>query len=199
LNPDIFNPEPKDARIIELNQREGNYEKGLRAYRAGDYHHAFDLLQSEARYSVVKATLGFMYFMGLGVTRDYEKAIEWFMAAALQGHVLAQRNLGNIFAAGYGVEQDYLEAFKWYLMAAQNRDTSAQKRVADMYVLGLGVMSDKEQALRWYRKAADDGDPAAGYYYNLLDNRGLDACQALLIGDLEPEPVEGADGSLQAD
>lgn len=193
LNPDIFNPEPKDPKIIELNRVEGNYEKGFRAYRAGDYHNAFALLQSEIRYSVVKATFGYMYFKGLGVAQDYPKSVEWFIAAALQGHAVAQKNLGSIFAAGYGVEQDYLEAFKWYLMAAQSRDASAKKRVADMYVLGLGVEPDKEQAIRWYRRAADDGDPVAENLYRLFENRTLEECQVLLIKNSGPEPVEDAD------
>lgn len=196
MNPDIFNPQPKDPRIIELHDDAGNYEKGFRAYRAGDYVTAFTLLQTETRYTVVKAILGYMYFMGLGVPQDIGKAIEWFVAAAQEGHVVAQKNLGNIFVTGDGVPQDYLEAIRWYRMAADNHDAETQKRLADMYILGLGVAPDKAEALRWYHRAAENGDKVAKNYYRWFVGLSLDECQAILTGGPEPfqdAEVEGLD------
>ena len=35
--------------------------------------------------------LGFVYFNGLGVTKDYENALIWFKKAAEQGDSIAQR------------------------------------------------------------------------------------------------------------
>jgi hypothetical protein len=182
LNPDIFDPQPKDPKVIELS--EGNYEKGFSAYKSGDYAGAVELLKTETRYSVVKATLGFMYFEGLGVTQDYSKAVDWFVAAAQQGNVVAQKNVGNIYAGGYGVPQDYSEAAKWYLMAAENNDATAQKRLADMYILGLGVPPDKREADKWYRRASENGNEAAGKYFHSFVDHDLDYCQTLLTQDL---------------
>lgn len=186
LNPDIFDPQPKDPRIIELS--DSNYDKGFRAYKSRDYAVAYELLKTETRYSMVRATLGFMYFSGLGVTQDYSKAVEWFVAAARQGHVVAQKNLGSIYAGGYGVPQDYREAARWYLLAAESNDATAQKRLADMHLLGLGVPPDKRQAVKWYRRAAENGDKTAARYADYFVDQELEDCQAVLIRDLGLEP-----------
>jgi TPR repeat protein len=196
LNPDIFDPQPKEPEIIELS--DSNYEKGFRAYKSGDYAAAFELLKTETRYSIVRATLGFMYFSGLGVTQDYSKAVEWFVAAAQQGHVVAQKNLGSIYAGGYGLPQDYREAARWYLMAAESNDAIAQKRLADMHILGLGVTPDKRQAVKWYRRAAENGDETAARYADDFVDQKLEDCKAVLILDLGLEPsypalIDGAE------
>lgn len=182
LNPDIFNPQPKDPKIIELG--DGNYEKGFRAYNAGDYAVAYELLSTETRYSVVKATLGFMFFSGLGVIQDYSKALEWFIEAAQQGNVVAQKNVGTIYAGGYGVPRDYREAARWYLMAAENNDAVMQKRLADMYILGLGVPADKLEAVKWYRRASENGLESAGQYAKLFVDHDLGYCSTVLSQDL---------------
>ncbi len=182
LNPDIFDPQPKDPKIIELS--DSNYEKGFRAYKSGDYAGAYELLKTETRYSIVKATLGFMYFSGLGVTQDYSKALEWFVAAAQQGHVVAQKNVGSIYAGGYGIPRDYREAARWYRMAAESNDATAQKRFADMLILGLGLSPDKREAVKWYRRAGENGDEAAGIYANAFADQNLDYCKSVLSQDL---------------
>ena len=191
LNPDIFNPQPKNPKIIELG--DGNYEKGFRAYNAGDYAGAYELLSTETRYSMVKATLGFMFFSGLGVRQDYSKALEWFIEAAQQGNVVAQKNVGTIYAGGHGVPQDYREAVRWYLMAAENNDAVVQKRLADMYILGLGVPADQREAVKWYRRASENGDDSAGKYANLCVDHDFGYCRTVLSQDLglnsSPFPV----------
>lgn len=49
--------------------------------------------------------LGLMLFNGLGVDRDYRKAIQQFTLAAQQGHLLAMYNLGLMHSTGTGVSR----------------------------------------------------------------------------------------------
>ena len=56
---------------------------------------------------------------GEGVERDYEKAFEYTLLAAEQGHPKSCYNIGWSYEQGEGVEQDYDEALKYYKLASE--------------------------------------------------------------------------------
>jgi len=58
------------------------------------------------------------WILGLGVRLDYNEAMEWYLKAAKQGNVNAQRNIGGMYQKGHGVEQNYHQAMEWFLKAA---------------------------------------------------------------------------------
>ena len=62
--------------------------------------------------------LGYRYYSGQGVSKNYAEAIKWFRMAANQGFAEAQFNLGTMYYNGEGVLQNYTEAMKWYKKAA---------------------------------------------------------------------------------
>lgn len=66
--------------------------------------------------------IGFMYFNGEAVTRDYEKAHSWFHLSAEQGNLLAQRNLGLFHSRALSrIPEEYLdpmEANIWFSLVA---------------------------------------------------------------------------------
>ena len=69
-----------------------------------------------------QCTLGVMYEHGQGVDQSYERAAEYFEAAALQGLSRAQYNpwnLGIFFGKGQGVEQSFETARKWWMKSAE--------------------------------------------------------------------------------
>lgn len=72
------------------------------------------------------AFLGFMYYRGEGVPRDYAKAAEWYRKAAEQGIAAAQLNLGRMYEKGEGVPPDCKEAVKWYRKSAEQGNTDAR-------------------------------------------------------------------------
>ena len=53
-----------------------------------------------------------MHEFGKGVSKDYEKAIDWYTKAAEMGFHSAQYNLGMKYALGQGVPLDNVKAFK---------------------------------------------------------------------------------------
>lgn len=59
-------------------------------------------------YSPAQFSIGWMHEFGKGVSKEYEKAIDWYE----QGDVEAQYNLGMKYALGQGVPQDNAKAFK---------------------------------------------------------------------------------------
>ncbi len=66
-----------------------------------------------------------LYRNGLGVDRNFKKAIYWFTKSANQGNNYAQYNLGIMYEYGQGVDQNTELAKYWYSLAAKSGDKNA--------------------------------------------------------------------------
>jgi TPR repeat protein len=95
------------------------------------------------------------YTDGLGVSRDYVKAVAYLRQSADQGYAPAQTGLGSCYAHGQGVKQDYAEAVRWYRKAADQGDSLAEYGLGCAYAQGKGVPQDTDTALKWWRKSAE--------------------------------------------
>ena len=140
-----------------------SYEDGLRAARQGDFitaHHVWKPLADKGN-ALAQSGLGDLYYRGLGVATDYQKAIKWYRKAIKQKEPLAQFSLGYMYYGGLGVPQDFQEAIKWYRQAAVKRHRSSLNNLGYMYSQGLGVPVDKITAHMWYNIAASFGDGVA--------------------------------------
>ncbi|WP_067620778.1 caspase family protein, partial [Dissulfuribacter thermophilus] len=121
--------------------------------------------------------LGSAYADGLGIEKDYEKAVYWFRKAAEKGEPLAMNNLGFMYENGLGVSQDYAKAFYWYQKAAEKGEPLAMNNLGFMYMFGLGVSKDCAKAAYWYQKAAKMGNSWAMSILGLLYENGLGVSQ----------------------
>ena len=97
------------------------------AFHAGDFEASAKLLEVRAKLGDVDAQnyLGVMYYIGVGVPRDYAQAVHWFERAALKGEPHAQRHLASMFRQGQGLVKDDFRAFGWYDAARKSGHTSA--------------------------------------------------------------------------
>ncbi|PTQ90141.1 Sel1-like repeat-containing protein kinase family protein [Agitococcus lubricus] len=129
-------------------------------------------------------TMGWHYYHGDGVKRDYEEAFKWFQKAANLGEPSAQFNIGMMYASGTGTKQDFSEAAKWYKKAAEQGKTSAQLNLGMMYISGRGVRQNIDEGVKWLGKAADQGDTTAKANLTWLVQQGY------IKGETEPTPVE---------
>ena len=116
--------------------------------------------------------LGRAYAMGIGVAKDYKKAVDWYKKAANQGHARAQYNLGEMYEYGNGVAQDYKKAVFWYKKAANQGHADAQNNLGFMYSEGIGVEQDDKEAVSWYQKAANQGNAAGQENLGWMYKRG---------------------------
>ena len=65
--------------------------------------------------------LGWMYEQGLGVKKDYAKALSWFHVATYSGgNAAAEANSGIMFLKGWGVVPNANVARNWLMMAVNN-------------------------------------------------------------------------------
>ena len=109
-----------------------DFNRGVEAYRSGDYVTAMNEWRplAEQGNMVAQYTLGVIYDLGEGVSKDPKQAVKWYSLAAKQGYALAQYNLGIIYEIGEGVSQDHPEAAKWYRRAAGQGYALAQYALA---------------------------------------------------------------------
>jgi TPR repeat protein len=103
-----------------------------KAFENGDYETAFTLWMPLAENGDTEAQnyLGILYYLGLGVSKDYKKAIVWYERAARAGHADAQRNYGDMINFGRGgLQKDNRQAFKWYFAASQQGNEKAKRQL----------------------------------------------------------------------
>ena len=91
-------------------------------------------------------------------TKDYSKAMKWYLKAAGKGNAHAQCQIGNMYNSAQGVTADYSTALKWFLKSANQGNTEAQRHIGDLYLAGRGVTQNYSTALQWYNKAVANGD-----------------------------------------
>jgi TPR repeat protein len=140
-----------------------DFDKGLAAYKSGDYATAlreFTLLAALGD-SSAQFNLAVFYDKGLGVLQDSTEAARWYRASAEQGHAGAQFNLAVLYDKGLGVLQDYTEAARWYRASAKQGYKYAQNNLGILYGMGQGVSQDYVLAHMWQNIAAANGNNTA--------------------------------------
>jgi hypothetical protein len=131
---------------------------------------------SESGVAQEQFVLAGSYLFGNGVSRDPEKAVNWFRKAAEQGHVDAQFQLGDLYSNGTAVRKDAAQAVHWFLKAAENGHAGAQFSLATCYQMGDGVPQDGVVAYMWLCIAVANGSPHAGEVMQYAE-RGLTSSQ----------------------
>lgn len=102
--------------------------------------------------SYLNYRIGKMYEYGLGITQDYNSAIEHYK---LSENKYAYFALGNIYRYGSGVETDYAKAFDYYMRSLSSKGGMpfASYAVGQAYELGQGVEKDLSSAHKFYAEA----------------------------------------------
>lgn len=128
--------------------------------------------------------LGALYKHALGVDRDKQKALLWYLRAADHGYAPAQTAAACLYLDKDDGLTDYAEAYRLLTLAVQNKDAdgnegslsadfpgaaecldederwmAAQEGYAEyllgwIHSAGLGVAIDREKAISWIEKAA---------------------------------------------
>lgn len=115
----------------------GDFAKGVEAYQRGDYTTALREWGNLAELGSFTAqyNLGSMYYTGIGVSKDFGKAAEWYRQAAEAGHGDAQRMLGIMYSKGEGVPESKVRALAWLNVAAANMEegqAAQERRLAEL-------------------------------------------------------------------
>jgi TPR repeat protein len=86
------------------------------------------------------------------VKKQYDKALAWFILAAMENNSSAQNNIGELYKNGEAVPQNYLCALKWFLTRIEKKNEYGESpnHIGDLFGNGYGVPLDKYKALEWY-------------------------------------------------
>ena len=130
-----------------------------------DLSEAFSLCRKAAEqgYAPAQRQLGFMYYSGTGVPKDYSMAARWYRKAADQGDHKAEtwyekilKLTGSGNGAGEpGKGQDYA--------APEHAEAGSAFLMGENYYYGRGVPQNYSKAAEYYTKAARYGRPEAQF------------------------------------
>jgi TPR repeat protein len=81
---------------------------------------------------ISEATLGEMYFSGIGKTKNYDSARDWLEQAADRGVPSALYRLGTMYVEGFGVTKDFYRGCR-YLRQADSLGHPAADRALNKY------------------------------------------------------------------
>lgn len=146
------------AGIILMNRRRnGDFEKSVELFRAS----------AEQGHVGSQYELGYAYYYGKGVEKNYYESLKWFEKASAQNHIEAWWWVGVIYYHARGVDRDYVKAMECFKKSTGNK--IAQDWIGYMYENGLGVNKNIKKAQEWYLKSAQQGYAPAqkslGDYY----------------------------------
>lgn len=128
-------------------------------YALQQYEEAVSFYKVAADSGVVAAEfdLGYAYYNGEGIKRDFTQAAKWFKRAAAKNFAKAQFNLAYCYMNGRGVPRNYDKALELLTKSAENNYVLAQTTLADCYDKGILVEQDEEMGKKWRQRA---GNPA---------------------------------------
>ena len=134
--------------------------KAIRHYEQNEYDKALPLFKQLAEQGAAEGqyNLGRMYLHGYGVTKDYQKAIEWFHKAVEQGNVDAQpltptdeEQVMFCEATIHYDRKEYDKAFLLYKQVAKGNYTELSffvaMRLGKMYLDGKGTTKDEDEKI----------------------------------------------------
>ena len=105
--------------------------------------------------------------------RDYEKALYWFEAAALQDNGEAEHYMGSYRLEGRGGAQDINAAFEWFIRAAENGVAQAEYMAGYLLAEGIGCELDEEKAFDYFLSAAKKGCTDAAKMISMCYENGV--------------------------
>jgi TPR repeat protein len=80
--------------------------------------------------------------------KQHDKALAWYILAAMENNSRIQNNIGVLYYHGNGVPKNYLCALKWYLKSTQGNDNpNTATYIGLLFEYGYGVPLDKYKAL----------------------------------------------------
>lgn len=113
----------------------------------------------------IQAELGWTHANGVGVPKDVDKAITFYVNAAENGNTFAMYQLGSIYEPNWERRN---ESFKWFKKAADMGNEYACAYTGRNYYWERGTERNDEEAKLYLEKAAEKNIDGAWYYLSDL-------------------------------
>ncbi len=142
--------------LADMHSSSSQAQLGHIYFEQDKYDLAFKYLSEAEEKDELQAItdLAVMYWRGLGVTENQDKA----KTLAQRSVELSNRDPFCLFLLGVIYEEkDNTKAFTYVKESAENGEPSAQYRLAVYYQQGVGVKANENLAYKWYKKALANG------------------------------------------
>ena len=117
---------------------------------------------AEQGVALAQLKLGYSYFAGDGVDRDYVAAVRWLRPASDAHLVPAQFLLGIAYLNGWGAPKDFEAAVDQLNQAAEQGFADAEFQLGICYLKGgPGVNQAPARGVKWVTRAAEQGRAGA--------------------------------------
>lgn len=108
-----------------------------------------------------RVDLAEVFYDGVGVAQDYDKAARLYHKAAAEGNAEARYRMSLMYSEGTGVKERPDKAFAWAYSAANMGHVDAANLLGYYYSEGYGVARNEKLATMWFQKAAEKGSAKA--------------------------------------
>ena len=193
------------SQIVIADSREDQLRAGLAAM---ERHHYATALRAwsdlaEAGDPEAQHNIGYMYEEGLGVTQQYDVAMEWYRRAADGGLAEADHNLGMMYVDGRGVAKSWAQGLLYFRKAADKSLIESRYMIALSYFQGDGQIQNRRLAYEGFRETAIEGYADSQYMLSFMLLDGADvkrrsaqafvwASLALVQGQQQAEEIRDA-------
>jgi TPR repeat protein len=156
--------ETRAARLDMLSVRaagtpEDLFRQGMRLWDRGNAspeqtRQAISLVTEAADgdFPMAQHVLGQLYYVGRGVEKNPEMAVDYWKRAAALSYPESNFMLGNLQLTGTVMELNKFEAAKCFKVAAEAGHQQATQNLARMLALGDGIPQDREMAGMWLHR-----------------------------------------------
>jgi len=110
--------------------------------------------------AVAQNQLGYAYENGIYISRDEEKAVEWYLKSAEQGNAKAQCNIGFACLTGAGTKADKVAALAWWTKSAEQNNFLALLSLVVAYSAGWGTKKSEIESYAYFSLASDVNEDA---------------------------------------
>ena len=124
---------------------------------------------ADAGNNTAKFMLGYAYYQGIGVEKNYYEAVNLIRDAANAGFDEAQYVFATIYVNGKGIAQNYGNAVKYYRMAIAQGNVQAMMDLAEILTEGKMYPQNLVQAHILYNIASVYGVKQATEYRDALE------------------------------
>ncbi len=162
-------------RAAELGHPAALYRLGQQHRDAAEYAAMLSCYKKAAHRGHVGAMteLGWAYYWGKGVKRNWRKCVDLFRRAAAAGDALAMYNLGYRLLEGEGTAQNTEEGLMWMKHAKRAGDAYAPSILGGIYLNGqYGVPKDPKKGIAYLRLGVRKNDSAAANNLGLAYYQG---------------------------
>ncbi len=110
------------------------FKVGHKAFNNEDYNTALTYFTAAANkyHEESCMSLGLMYYDGVGVEQNSEKAFFYFKRAAELGNIDARYYTGLFLAEGIGTEENFFQGYRWLELAANEGHPSAAEIISEI-------------------------------------------------------------------